>query len=30
MLGTVPSEETEAKARGLLKRLGAHQDAAAA
>ncbi|MFF4393668.1 hypothetical protein ACFY0G_44225 [Streptomyces sp. NPDC001552] len=30
MLGTVPSEEAEAKARGLLERLGARQDAAAA
>jgi len=29
-LGTVPSEEAEAKARGLLERLGARQDPAAA
>ncbi|MDQ0840437.1 hypothetical protein [Streptomyces sp. V1I6] len=30
LLGTVPSKEAEAKARGLLKRLGARQDPAAA
>lgn len=30
MLGTVPSEEVEAKARGLLLRLGARQTASAA
>ncbi|MFJ6054723.1 hypothetical protein [Streptomyces sp. NPDC092307] len=30
VLGTVPSEEAEAKARGLLERLGARQDSAAA
>jgi hypothetical protein len=30
ILGTAPSEEAEAKARGLLERLGATQDPAAA
>ncbi|WP_225101833.1 hypothetical protein [Streptomyces sp. CoH27] len=30
VLGTVPSEQAEAKARGLLQRLGAGQDPAAA
>ncbi|TKA06415.1 hypothetical protein [Actinacidiphila oryziradicis] len=30
VLGTAPSEEAEAKARGLLERLGATQDPAAA
>ncbi|MFF3728379.1 hypothetical protein ACFYYM_39165 [Streptomyces erythrochromogenes] len=30
VLGTLPSEEAEAKARGLLERLGARQDSAAA
>ncbi|MFE9933584.1 hypothetical protein [Streptomyces sp. NPDC005533] len=30
VLGTVPSEEAEAKARGLLERLGAGQNSAAA
>ncbi|WP_229821481.1 MULTISPECIES: hypothetical protein [Streptomyces] len=30
LLGTAPSEEAETKARGLLQRLGAGQDPAAA
>ncbi|MEU1456195.1 hypothetical protein [Streptomyces avermitilis] len=30
LLGTAPSEEAEIKARGLLERLGARQDSAAA
>ncbi|TDU67126.1 hypothetical protein [Streptomyces sp. KS 21] len=30
IMGTVPSAEAEAKARGLLERLGASQDSAAA
>ncbi|MFI6689187.1 hypothetical protein [Streptomyces sp. NPDC050485] len=30
LLGTAPSEQAEAKARGLLERLGAHRDPAAA